>query len=129
MSDDAAMRALAKRFFDCVEQGDIDGLVACYAPDAKIWHNTDRQEQGPEDNRKTLAGMVTRIVDRVYADRRVEVFAGGFVQQHVLQGTRKHDNVRVELPACIVCAVKDGRITRLDEYFDSAGVAEFRKFA
>ena len=73
--------------------------------------------------------MVTRIDDRVYADRRLEVFAGGFVQQHVLQGTRRHDGMRLELPACIVCAVTNGRITRLDEYFDSATVAEFRKFA
>ncbi len=130
MSDDpAAIRALAKRFFDCVEAGDIKGLIACYAPDAKIWHNTDRLEQGPADNEKTLSGMVKRIADRVYADRRVEVFASGFVQQHVLQGTRIQDGVRVELPACIVCAVSDGRITRLDEYFDSAGVAEFRKYA
>lgn len=128
MSELDDIRALAKRFFDCVEAGDIDGLVACYAPDAKIWHNTDRLEQGPEDNRKTLAGMATRILDRVYADRRLEVFPGGFVQQHVLQGTRKHDGVRLELPACIVCAVKDGKVTRLDEYFDSATVAEFRKF-
>ena len=85
MSDDA-MRDLAKRFFDCVEQGDINGLVACYAPNAEIWHNTDEQIQGPEDNRKTLAGMVTRILDRVYDNRRVEVYAGGFVQQHVLRG-------------------------------------------
>ena len=123
MSDDAATRALAKRFFDCVEQGDIDGLVACYAPDAEIWHNTDEAIQGPEDNRKTLAGMVTRILDRVYDNRRVEVFAGGFVQQHVLRGTRSHDGVRVALPACIVCAVKDGKITRLDEYLDSVSVA------
>jgi ketosteroid isomerase-like protein len=128
MSDDA-MRDLAKRFFDCVEQGDIDGLVACYAPNAEIWHNTDEQIQGPEDNRKTLAGMVTRILDRVYDNRRVEVYAGGFVQQHVLRGTRVLDGVRVALPACIVCAVKDGKITRLDEYFDSARVAEFRKSA
>ena len=128
MSDDA-MRALAKRFFDCVEAGDIDGLVACYAPDAEIWHNTDEQIQGPEDNRKTLSGMVTRITDRKYADRRVEVFPTGFVQQHVLQGTRVQDGVRVELPACIVCEVKNGLITRLDEYFDSAQVAEFRKYA
>lgn len=129
MSDDAEIRALAKRFFDCVEAGDIDGLVACYAPDAEIWHNTDEQIQGPEDNRKTLAGMVTRILDRVYDNRRVEVFAGGFVQQHVLRGTRSHDGVRVALPACIVCAVTDGKITRLDEYFDSARVADFRKYA
>jgi ketosteroid isomerase-like protein len=128
MSDDA-MRALAKRFFDCVEAGDIDGLVACYAADAEIWHNTDGLIQGPDDNRKTLAGMVTRILDRVYDDRRVDVFPGGFVQQHVLRGTRKHDGARLALPACIICKVRDGKITRLDEYFDSAHVAEFRKFA
>jgi len=128
MSDDA-MRALARRFFDHVEAGDVDGLVSCYAPDARIWHNTDGLEQGPEDNRRTLAGMVTRILDRKYDERRLHVFPGGFVHQHVLRGTRKHDGVRLALDACIVCEVKDGKITRLDEYFDSAQVAEFRKFA
>ncbi|WP_373009303.1 nuclear transport factor 2 family protein [Hyphomonas sp.] len=128
MSQDE-IRALAKRFFDCVESGDIDGLVACYAPDAKIWHNTDELEQGPEDNRKVLAGMVTRISDRLYDNRRVEIFDGGFLQQHILRGTRVQDGVRVALPACVICAVKDGYITRLDEYFDSARVSEFRKYA
>jgi ketosteroid isomerase-like protein len=126
---DEAMRALAKRFFDCVEAGDVDGLVACYAPDARIWHNTDRLEQTAAENEATLKGMVKRIHDREYADRRLQVFPGGFVQQHVLKGTRAHDGERLELPACIVCEVKDGRITRLDEYFDSAAVAQFRKFA
>ena len=128
MSDEA-MRALAKRFFDCMEAGDVDGLVACYAPDAKIWHNTDGLEQTPAENARTLKGMVTRIVERVYDNRRLEVFPTGFVQQHVLRGVRKQDGVAVALAACIVCQVKDGRITRLDEYFDSAGVAEFRKYA
>ncbi|MEZ5967660.1 MAG: nuclear transport factor 2 family protein [Hyphomonas sp.] len=123
------IRALAKRFFDCVEAGDIDGLVDCYAPDARIWHNTDEAEQGPEDNRAVLAGMVRRITDRVYDNRRLEVFPGGFVQQHVVRGTRVHDGVRVSLPACLVCQVKDGKITRLDEYFDSARVEDFRKYA
>ena len=123
------IRELATRFFDCVEAGDIDGLVACYAPDAEIWHNTDELVQGPQDNRAVLAGMVKRIVDRVYADRRLEVFPGGFVQQHVLRGKRVHDGGEVALPACLVCQVKDGRITRLDEYFDSARVEQFRKFA
>lgn len=128
MSDDA-MRALAKRFFDFVEAGDVDGLVSCYAPDARIWHNTDGLEQSPEDNRKTLQGMTQRIIDRVYDNRRLQVFPTGFVHQHVLRGTRKHDGVRLALEACIVCQVVDGKITRLDEYFDSAQVAEFRKFA
>lgn len=126
---DEAVRALAKRFFDCVEAGDVDGLVACYAPDARIWHNTDRAEQTPAENRATLNAMVARILDREYADRRLQVFPGGFVQQHVLKGTRAYDGVRVELPACIVCQVTDGKVTRLDEYFDSAQVAAFRKSA
>lgn len=123
------MNALARRFFDAVEAGDIDTLIACYAPDARIWHNTDQLEQTPEDNRATLAAMTTRIHDRSYDERRVSVFPGGFVHQHVLRGTRIQDGVRVELPACIVCQVNEGRITRLDEYFDSAHVAQFRKYA
>lgn len=118
--------ALAKRFFDAVEAGDIDTLRACYAPDARIWHNTDDAEQGPDDNAATLRGFVQRISNRVYANRRLQVFDGGFVQQHELRGVRA-DGVAVRLTACIVCAVRDGVITRLDEYFDSAQVAEFRK--
>lgn len=120
------MRDLAKRFFDAVEQGDIETLYDCYAPEARIWHNTDGLEQTRDDNAATLKGFVQRIRERVYADRRLQVFETGFVQQHVLQGVRA-DGVRVTLPACIVCEVVDGRITRLDEYFDSAQVAEFRK--
>jgi ketosteroid isomerase-like protein len=128
MTDETAMRALAKRFFDSVEQGDIDTLYDCYAPDAKIWHNTDEQEQSRDDNAETLRGFAKRISHRVYAHRRVQVFDGGFVHQHELQGVRA-DGVALSLPACLVCLVKDGKITRLDEYFDSARVAEFRKFA
>lgn len=121
------IRALAKRFFDCIEAGDVDGLVACYAPDAEIWHNTDGATQGPEDNRRVLRGLVKHIHERSYGARRLEVFPGGFVQQHVLSGVRAADGGRVTLAACIVCAVADGRITRLDEYFDGAHAAEFSK--
>jgi len=56
-------------------------------------------------------------------------FPGGFVQQHVLKGKRVHDDGAVRLPCAIICKVENGKITRLDEYFDSAHVAEFRKFS
>ncbi len=129
MSSPEEIKALAKRFFDSVEQGDVETLVDCYAPDAEIWHNTDDLIQGPQDNKAVLTGMVARIRDRLYDNRRVVVFPGGFMQQHVLRGVRVHDDVAVTLPACVICAVVDGRITRLDEYFDSAHVAQFRKYA
>jgi ketosteroid isomerase-like protein len=128
MSSDSAMRLLAKRFFDAVERGDIATVRDCYAPGARIWHNTDDAEQGPDENAAVLTGFVERIPNRVYANRRLKVFDGGFVQQHELQGERR-DGVKVRLTACIVCQVKDGKITRLDEYFDSAQVAKFRELA
>lgn len=124
MTSEVEVRALAKRFFDSVEAGDIAAVRDCYAPNARIWHNTDDQEQSRDDNAAVLAGFVERISDRVYANRRLEVFEGGFVQQHELRG-RRADGVAVRLTACLVCAVADGRITRLDEYFDSAQVAAF----
>ncbi|HXQ14341.1 MAG TPA: nuclear transport factor 2 family protein [Caulobacteraceae bacterium] len=124
MSSEADTRALAKRFFDAVEQGDIGTLYGCYAPNAKIWHNTDDAEQTRDDNAETLKGFVKRISNRVYANRRLHVFEGGFVQQHDLTGVRA-DGVAVRLTACLVCAVEGGLITRLDEYFDSAQVAKF----
>lgn len=128
MTDDE-MRAFAGRFFDAIEAGDIATMKASFAPDAAIWHNTDELIVTPGQTAQTLTGMVARIAERSYADRRLHVFPGGFVQQHVLQGVRTHDGERVRLPCAIVCQVADGRITRLDEYFDSAHVAQFRKYA
>ena len=124
MDADATL-ALAKRFFDAIEAGDVEAVGVIYAPDAVIWHNTDGAEQGREDNLKTLAGVVRFLSERRYTERRVGAFPGGFVEQHVLTG-RRPDGQSVSLAACIVCQVKDGQITRLDEYFDSAALAQFR---
>lgn len=123
------IRAMATRFFDAIEEGDIEAMRDSFTPDAEIWHNTDEAIVTRDQTAATLTGMVTRIKDREYAERRLTVFPGGFVQQHVLKGRRVHDDVTVRLPCAIVCKVENGRITRLDEYFDSAQVAEFRKFA
>jgi len=124
--DESAVRAFAKRFFDAIEQGDVATVGDCYTPDVGVWHNFDDKVQTRDENLDTLRAMVGRISDRRYEDRRVEVFDGGFVQQHVLWGTRK-DGSRVSLPAAIICRMRDGRIARLDEYLDSAHVATFRQ--
>lgn len=123
------IRAMATRFFNAIEAGDIETMRESFTPDAEIWHNTDELIVTRDQTATTLTGMVARIDAREYADRRLTVFPGGFVQQHVLKGVRTHDGGAVRLPCAIVCKVEGGKITRLDEYFDSAHVAEFRKFA
>ncbi|HEY9092655.1 nuclear transport factor 2 family protein [Parasphingorhabdus sp.] len=129
MTKDDDIRALAKQFFDAIEQGDIETMQSSFAPDAQIWHNTDELIVTVEQTVQTLTAMVSRIKNRRYADRQLTVFPGGFVQQHVVTGQRVHDDVDVRLPCAIICKVENGKITRLDEYFDSAHVAAFRKYA
>ncbi len=129
MAEQDDIRAMAKRFFDAIEAGDIETMHGSFTPDAEIWHNTDEAIVTRDQTAATLTGMVARIKDREYADRQLTVFPGGFVQQHVLKGKRVHDDGAVRLPCAIICKVAGGKITRLDEYFDSAHVAEFRKYA
>ena len=44
----------AKRFIGAIQSGDVATVRACYAPDAKIWHNNDRKEQTVDQNVKVL---------------------------------------------------------------------------
>ena len=45
------------------------------------------------------------------------------MQQHVLEATLP-DGTRWSLDACVVVRVKDGLITRLDEYIDGVRTAD-----
>ena len=113
---------VAERLFTAIEAGDLDGVRACYAPDVEVWHNHDDAVQDVEANLATLGWVTTHLDDLRYTDVRRQRTEGGFVQQHVLRArNRAGDDVAV--PACLVVAVTDGRITRLDEYLDSAQVA------
>ena len=116
--------ALAAAFFDAIENGDIQALADCYDDHVVIWHNTDRLETGKAQNIALLERFMAIAPVRRYEKRRLSILPGGFVQQHVVEAVLTSGR-RCALHACVVCAVADGRITRLDEYFDSAEVAAF----
>ena len=125
MSDETRIRALAKRFFDAIELGDIEGVRACYAPHAQIWHNIDGRTSTRDQNIETLRAFVVRAPKRRYEQRRLHVFEGGFVQQHELH-CMVTELREVAVDACLVCRVENDLIVRLDEYFDSKRLADFR---
>lgn len=109
---------LVVAFFAALEAGDIETLREIYAPDAVIWHNDDLVEQPLEENLKVLAGL-HRVVSGLRYDvtRRVPA-PDGVLQQHVLRGTLPN-GAAVELHAAMYLQVRDGRITRIEEYLDS----------
>lgn len=113
---------VAERLFAAIMRADIAGVREVYAPDCVIWHNNDGAEQNVEQNLKVL-GWVTRKLENLrYEEIRRHETPTGFVQQHVLRGVTANGTA-IAIPACIVCLVENGRITRLDEYIDSAHVA------
>lgn len=119
---------VAERLFAAIEAGDVGSVGALYADDAVIWHNTDGVEQAPAENLRVLGWLVRNCSDVRYTDVRRSTTGTGFVQQHVLRLTSPSGEA-LALPACIVVTVDGGtgRITRLDEYLDSAHVARLAR--
>ena len=109
---------LVAAFFAALEAGDIETLREIYAPDAVIWHNDDLVEQPVEENLKVLQGL-RRVVSGLRYDitRRVPA-PDGVLQQHVLRGTLPN-GADVELHAAMYLQVRDGHISRIEEYLDS----------
>ncbi len=113
------------RFFTALEAGDIETLREIYAPGALIWHNDDLLEQSVDDNLKVLAGLHRAVSGLRYDVIRRAPAADGVLQQHVLRGTLPN-GAEVELHAAMYLQVRDGHITRIEEYLDSGKRATIR---
>jgi len=124
MTGQGRMAAVAERFFGAVEAGDAATVEDCYDPAVVIWHGHTRVAQDRATNVDTLTRFIALTRSRDYTDRKVRFFDGGFVQQHLLVAI-SNGGARLELPAALICEVADGRITRLEEYFDNAAVIEW----
>jgi ketosteroid isomerase-like protein len=122
MNDLPSSLELAQRLFAAIENGDADSVREIYAPGCEIWHNTDGATQTVDENLRTLRWVIRNIAGLRYEEARRHETPTGFVQQHVLRGAAPSGEP-LEVPACIVCKVENGRITRLEEYLDSAHLA------
>src|SRR6187431_362573 len=88
---------LARRFVSALNKKDEATIRQIYAPDAKIWHNFDDKHQTIDEN-------IVELPD-------------GYLQEHVLRG-KLPSGEDFAMPACVICKVKDGRVTSLREYLD-----------
>jgi ketosteroid isomerase-like protein len=117
---------LAKRFIDAVEAGDIETVGSIYAAEAEIWHNNGQRTESRDQNLATMRKFIGFAPTRHYTKRKITPFPDGFLHQHVIIADATSGE-RIELAACIVCKVVDGKITRLEEYIDSAPIASWRR--
>jgi ketosteroid isomerase-like protein len=114
---------LATSLFAAIVANDLDKLRdRVYSPDVRIWHNYDGETQAIDSNLRVLAWLHRNVLDLSYEDVCRQPTPTGFVEQHVLRGTTQSGG-RLEVPACLVVTVTGDRISRIDEYIDSAHIA------
>lgn len=111
-------------FFNALAAGDFDKAYGVLTDDAVVWHNFDNKEQTVAENRAVLGRFYDVLQDWVYHVQSRDDFADGFVQRHRLTGAV--GAARIDIPVCVVGRLREGKIARLDEYFDPAGLLPVR---
>ena len=114
---------LADQLFAAIERSDETTLTDLFSDDIAVWRAGARR-----DDDKARAVKVLRWFIDVTAQRRYEIldrqlFADGFVQQHILHATGRN-GAPIALRVCIVIKLGvNALISRIDEYFDPAEIA------
>ena len=117
--DPEIAEALAKRLFEAIEHNDHEALREVYSPEVRVWHNHDGHAQDIDTNLRVLSWLHRTLADRRYEQVVRQPTPTGFVEQHVLRGTTPNGE-QINVPACLVVRIDGDRITRIDEYVDSA---------
>jgi ketosteroid isomerase-like protein len=113
----------ADRLFTAIEKGDYAAVDRMWSDDIAVWRVGARRDDGKARALRVIDWFITATTERRYEilDRRF--FEGGFVQQHVLHATG-HAGQSISMRVCIVIRVGgNGRLDRIDEYFDPAEIA------
>jgi uncharacterized protein len=112
------IKAVARVFVDASSSGDDALMDTIMDPEIRIWHNHDGVDQTRAQNLKVSSWLRRKIPDLTMTDVRQDFLADGWVQRHMLSGTRP-DGSTAEILSCIVFTVSDaGLITRMEEYLD-----------
>ena len=111
--------AIAQAWTDAITDGDRDGIEKLVAEDFVMWRNVTRATQERSEFINLAARLSSVLPGFRYTDVKRIATDDGFVQQHIVTGQGPSGQT-FEAPACIICQVQDGRISKMDEYYDSA---------
>jgi ketosteroid isomerase-like protein len=117
--DEYETRELCEQFFDAYQDGRVDVLRRIMSDDCIVWHNVFLEDTTRDENLAAYPNSYQGQRRRTYDDRTIDAFEDGFVIQYSLGGVM-HNGHRGSMPICIVGRCSNGKITRIDEYMDTA---------
>lgn len=116
---------IASQLFSAIESKSVSSVAALYDEAVEVWHNFDNAIQTKAANLKVLEGLTKtvgklryEVIERLHVGDRV-------IQRHELHCTMPNGRTIV-IPCSIFLTVKNGKITRIDEYLDTAQAAALR---
>jgi ketosteroid isomerase-like protein len=114
---------VADRLFRAIEDSDVARVEQLFSPGIAVRKSGDERDNDRRRSVRIIGWFIDSTTDRRYEILDRQVFDGGFVQQHILHAHGRNGAL-VAMRVCIVIKVgPDGLITRIDEYFDPAGIA------
>lgn len=96
---------------------DREGLASILSDDFVMWYNFEKIDRTKEEFLETLKSAHKAFNDQVHENERILPTSRGFVQQAIMCGTFSGE--RIAAAFCLVATVKDGKVVRGEEYFDT----------
>ena len=110
-------------FFAAITRRDWVDATERIHPEARAMQNFVGQEVNARELFQSMRALVDSLSAFAYENPRRIVGRDAVVEQHDVRMTRR-DGAEVVLDVCIILRFDtEGRIVRIDEYLDSAGVA------
>lgn len=114
----AEIAAVASSWEASCRSLDVARIISHLAESATVWYNFDKDKQHDRAAYQLILEESSRhFWNQKYVDLRVYLHPAGFVEQATLVGETA--NGVVATPFLLVAAVADGKIIRIEEYFDT----------
>ncbi|BBZ09968.1 ketosteroid isomerase [Mycobacterium branderi] len=126
-ADAATITAVADQLFTAIENSDTATVARLWSDDIAVWRVGASRDRDKVRALRVIDWFVGATARRRYEILDRQLFADGFVQQHILHATG-HNGGSIAMRVCIVIKLESSPgsqtlISRIDEYFDPAELA------
>ena len=109
---------LAQFWATVSEEHNVEKFATVLHDDFKMWYNFDPQDRTRAEFIETLKGAHAMFSNQKNDDLQITLTDDGFVLQATMRGVL--DGKEIASPYCLVAKIKDGKVIRGEEYFDTA---------
>ncbi|WP_197413693.1 MULTISPECIES: nuclear transport factor 2 family protein [Sphingobium] len=114
---DEAMR-LAQFWASVSEEHNTDKFQTVLHDDFTMWYNFDPQYRSRAEFVETLKAAHAMFENQKNEDLKITITERGFILQATMTGVLAGENI--SSPYCFVAEVREGKVYRGEEYFDTA---------